>query len=517
MKKLLAAFVAATITITGGLTNLFAASTNARFEFAFTSASVGASAIPRGDATLTLTTSDGDTLEFESKTALAAGAGSLDIQNAFAGAEAEFSNGGILYTAKLTGKGLSSGQGALYATLSPAGYVDFTLSSGYFSGPNGTSDFNNSSVTNLYTNTPGTGGVNDLSGQTIDIGQVLYSDSSGTAIPLVEDKDDLNGEGDGVVSGTDVYFLINEPFDNDTYFKLRATKGSNSKNIDSIEVVSKYFSSELYKVYGGAQLSGGVTTGRHSYVKVSLKELYTDDEYKITFDLKVSLTSSGQDRYPDFEETSIKADDVTAIWLKNKVEDGDGDYSVGESGMVIKPLENDWNEITWYNEAGDLAHLTFFADSDVDAFYSKLSTKWEHADYASYFNDQDAYIFNFTGSPQLSTTSRADLEIFNPFVDEDGEEQVDPETITIYQVIDGDLYDVTDSWTYQENDDGDMVYATRTRFLGTYIFCEKPVEEASDEVIDAEDYTGDDDYDYLTPDTSTETGGKVPPNTGRYL
>lgn len=127
--------------------------------------------------------------------------------------------------------------------------------------------------------------------------------------------------------------------------------------------------------------------------------------------------------------------------------------------------------------AAEVARVRFFGDSDVGKYYMKLSTKWENADYAALFNDQDSYIIDFKGAPKLSATSRADLEIFYPFTDDDGNATVDPKDVNIYQVVDGDLYNVTSQFTFKSNDDGAAVFATRTRFLGTYILCEKPVEE----------------------------------------
>lgn len=127
--------------------------------------------------------------------------------------------------------------------------------------------------------------------------------------------------------------------------------------------------------------------------------------------------------------------------------------------------------------AGEVARVRFFADSDIKPFYAKLSTKWEHQDYATYFVNQDAYLFDFIGSPKLSATSRASLEIYYPFTDSEGNPTVSPDEVNIYQVIDGDLYNITSHFTFEENADGAAVFATRTRFLGTYIMCEKPIEE----------------------------------------
>lgn len=531
MKKLLALLTAAVIIASTALTNVFAASTSAEFKLDLESVAVepagpggepAGTKLEAGAASLTLRTNDGAAVSFASKKAIAAGDNNAAVAAAFSGAEAQMRYDGILYTVSLKLMTLDSGYiNKLTAKVYPEGKVPFTLS-GASLGPvqqtravgDGKLDFTNGTVA-VSTVSSGTGGTYDTgNNKTLDIRQVLYCDPSGRAVPLVEKKEDLNGTGDGVRSGTDVYFLVNAPFDNESYFKLRATKGNNSKNIDKIEVKSKYFDKELWQVYGGQQLSGGMTTGRHTFIKVPLKELYTDDEYKITFDLKVSLTSDGEKRYPDYAETSIKADDVTAIWLKNKEVKGDGDYRVGEKGMVIKPLKNDWNEITWYNEARDLAWLQFKADSDVESFYSKLSTKWNHEDYASWFNGQDAYMFDFTGSPKISSTSRADLQIYNPFLDADDHETADPHSITIYQVIDGDLKNVTSDWTYKEGDNGDMAYCTRTRFLGTYIFCEEPVEEAEKDRDGSPSYVPE-----VTPETTLpnqDNGAKMPANTGKY-
>lgn len=529
MKKLMALLTATVIVASTAFTNVFAASTSAELDLDLTSVAVEDSTtepngkLEAGAASLTLSTTDGTSVSFTNQRVIKAGDNSAQIAYAFSGAQGQMRYDGILYTLSLKLKTMDSNYIAkLVATVYPEGKVPFQMSTSGSLGPtqrtrgpsDGKLDFTTSSFTLAQTKS-GTGGTYDTgSNKTIDIRQVLYSDNNGRAVPLVEKKESLNGTGDGVRSGTDVYFLVNAPFDNESYFKLRATKGSNSKNIDKIEVKSKYFDKELWQVYGGQQLSGGMTTGRHTYIKVPLKELYTDDEYKITFDLKVSLTSEGERRYPDYAETSIKADDVTAIWLKNKEVKGDGDYRVGEKGMVIKPLKNDWNEITWYNESRDLAWLQFKADSDVEAFYSKLSTKWNHEDYYSWFNGQDAYMFDFTGSPKISSTSRADLQIYNPFLDADDRETTDPHSITIYQVIDGNLKNVTSDWTYKEGDNGEMAYCTRTRFLGTYIFCEEPVEEAEDPK---------DDFPSSVPEVTPETtlpveddGAKKPANTGKY-
>ena len=150
------------------------------------------------------------------------------------------------------------------------------------------------------------------------------------------------------------------------------------------------------------------------------------------------------------------------------------------------------------NAASDIAMLTFEGDSSVDNFFPKLSTKWDNATYAEYFADQDAFIFDFISNPDISSTSRPVLTIYDPYYDyEEDESLVDSENVVIYQVVDGELVDVTADWSYGETDDGEMAYTTKTRQLGTYIFCEVAVagsEEVVEEPVD---------------------DGKVIPNTGR--
>ena len=67
-----------------------------------------------------------------------------------------------------------------------------------------------------------------------------------------------------------------------------------------------------------------------------------------------------------------------------------------------------------------------------------------------------------------------------------------------------------------------MAYCTRVRFLGTFIICQKPVEEASND--DVVDLVPDD----LVPDNNTGapvevnpgnnggSGSKAPANTGKF-
>ena len=391
-------------------------------------------------------------------------------------------------------------------------------------------------VTESATNGVGATVVDTKDGETADIervgthlkaADVIVCDGEGNPIPLTEDPrgvdKDLNSD-DGIQSGSTVYFMIKDgdyKFGNDDYWKLKVSKGDNGKYIKAISDVTKKFSGNLYNaVNGGVVQNTGAA--RHRYIKVELSEIYTDDEIKMSLDMRLTAKDAAVRNFPIEDDTEFKVSDFT-FYMKNLVKAADGDWRVGVGGLMLNPVKNDWNEVTYYDEDGDLAYLKFFGDSDTGKFYAKLSTKWEHADYASYFNDQDAYIFQFTGSPSLSSTSRADLEIYSPFVDQDGNETFDPEQAIIYQVMDGDLFDITNQFEYREGNNGDMAYCSRVRFLGTFIICQKPVDEASND--DVVDLVPDDN---LTPDNNAGapvevnpgsnggSGSKAPANTGKF-
>ena len=291
--------------------------------------------------------------------------------------------------------------------------------------------------------------------------------------------------------------------DDEDYFKFKYKKGSdNSKMILGISLVEK-------------NLDGN---GRDKYIEIKLADDYTDDEYKInptfTFTAKDDLIydATVQEWYTQ-EEIDERNLNVTArttisdgdkfegeftLWISNTELEADEDFAAGTGGVTLKPTKNDDNEIIWYDENDDIAMLTFEGDSSVDNFFPKLSTKWDNSTYATYFADQDAFIFDFISNPDISSTSRPVLTIYDPYYDyEEDESLVDSENVVIYQVVDGELVDVTADWSYGETDDGEMAYTTKTRQLGTYIFCEVAVagsEEVVEEPVD---------------------DGKVIPSTGR--
>lgn len=215
-----------------------------------------------------------------------------------------------------------------------------------------------------------------------------------------------------------------------------------------------------------------------------------------------------------------KGDELTVeftVWIQNeRQEDDDANFVAGEKGVVIRPVKNETNTITWENSDRTLARLTFQADSDTDYLCPRLSTRWSNEDYRNFFDDQDAYLFDFVSNPDIPAQTRGTLELYNPFLDRDGDYYRDVRDLYLYQVVDGVLEEV-DFDPVLENDDGEEVLRLRTRVLGTYVVCEDP--------LDLEELYGDEDdnkkpstsrpSDVNKPDIIIDANQKPVPNTGR--
>ena len=291
-----------------------------------------------------------------------------------------------------------------------------------------------------------------LNGIKVDVPQI--ADPSLTAAVTLNEKDFTDGD----------------------LWKVKFDKGG-----DNSKMIAKISLSE--KNYGG---------DRGPWVKIETKADYTTDEFKIkpsmTLTAKDDITIGGVVRFVKGDKINV---DFGTIYISNDEDPADQDYAAGTGGVVLKPTKNDDNEITWEDEQNTIAVLKFMGDDNQTKFFPKLSTKWEDADYAEYFADQDAFIFNFKGSvageTKISSTSRATLELYNPYYDSDEDEYtVDPENCIVYQVQeDGTMAEA--AFKVVENEDGDMVFQTKTRELGIYIIAEKPYTTAVEDVETPDD------------------------------
>jgi len=319
-----------------------------------------------------------------------------------------------------------------------------------------------------------------------DDGSVAAYDGANSVKP---DKTLYFAIGDMLISdATNSYVLAGEYYTNKDLFKVKSDKGDeNAKMIKSMALSEK-----------SIPVAG--VSSRGPWFEIKLNDDFTDKEFKINpsftvtakDDFYATTSQDSQGNYilrpvdgdktiPSNSVVIAKGDkihyNVGKYYISNTTDDADQDYMAGTGGIVLKPNKNDDNTITWEDANNTIATLTFYSDDNAAKFFPKLTTKWDNTDYAEYFADQNAFIFDFVGraagETKIASTSRATLELYNPYYDWDEDLlTVAPEDCVIYQIVNGELVDVTASFTALQNDDGDYVFQTKTRELGCYIIAE---------------------------------------------
>ncbi|MGI5967957.1 MAG: hypothetical protein ACOX65_13630 [Anaerotruncus rubiinfantis] len=336
----------------------------------------------------------------------------------------------------------------------------------------------------------------------VSAAQGAYNDAKGKKDTADARLTTLNGSGDGSITDLtnkkDAAKAISDAFDtaidSDAYKNAKqAIETAPANNYASLSAVDAALSPLNAKK---ATLTG---TGAGSIAEA--KEAVANAEKALKAAEEGGQVGTGYLKKGDTMKVPM------TIWIQNENRvDDDATFIAGEKGVVIKPVKNEENTVTWEDNNDTLAIMKFTADSDVEYYMPRMATKWNNEDYLDYFDDMDAYIRSFVGNPSIPCTSRARLWINNPFVDDDGEETIDPDDIYVYEVVDGELYDITDKVEYTTNDDDDYAFLIKTRTLGTYIFSDGPAD------IEDED---DDDYDPEAPDKVEVNNNKKPvPPTG---
>lgn len=279
---------------------------------------------------------------------------------------------------------------------------------------------------------------------------------------------------------------LGDIIDEGKLMKVKLSKGDeNAKMISSVKLVEK--------VLGG--------WSRQYYIEVVLNDDMTDTEYKIAPVFKLTakkdlINDNGRLREANAGEVASTSSDSFTIasgvdveytvnlWISNTKNTGDQDYLNGTGGVYLKPDKNDENEVLWSDENRDFALLAMEVDSVAKYIYPKLSTKWDNSQYAEMFADQDAFRLDFVGNPELPSTSRAVLDLYVPYLDEDGDLTVDEENIIVYEETEDGLVDITAKGEFGVNDNDETIFRMKTRQLGTYIFAEAEATVAGDEVVD---------------------------------
>ena len=272
--------------------------------------------------------------------------------------------------------------------------------------------------------------------------------------------------------------------------KFSYDKEEGSKLIQSVKLVEKDFENL-------PQDKGDL--GHSLAFEVKLNDFLTDDEQKVAFTTELKLKDDLQfdttiDKLP---LTICLRDGFTfnlefEFWVNNAVTTTDGeDAMAGDGGAIWKPTKNEEQEYTWEDENNTLATLTYDSDDGQTKMYYKLSTKWDNAYYAEHFADQDAFLYDFIAGPSASSTSRATLQLRVPFVDEDDELTCAEDEIYVYEMDEeGNLTDISNKFTFTEDDSNGYVLETKLRELGTYVVAGPLGAADADEAASAGVHTG---------------------------
>ena len=295
----------------------------------------------------------------------------------------------------------------------------------------------------------------------------------------------------GVDSKASVLYLT----DSD-YFKMKTDKDEGAKYIESI------------KLSTDKKLDGN--TGRGAFIVIKVKDSTTTTDLKSTGSITFTAKDASANYTTDskkIKDSSEWADDAAytvnyRFWINNtKVPGEDGEADAGDR-VYFDPASNEDNVFVW---GDDRAALEFSATDNAGDFYCRLSTASNSDIYTTYADpiSADLWFYDFVGKSTIPTTSRATLTLGLPWEEDEGP---DPADCYIYKLEDdGTLVDVTDDFTYSDEDAAIAGWSTKTRTLGTFILSDSELDiEAADEEVESSE-------DASAPTTD---GDKVIPNTG---
>lgn len=303
-----------------------------------------------------------------------------------------------------------------------------------------------------------------------------------------------NGEIDWLVD--DNHTATTSEVNDKDLFKFSVDKDTNGKMIKKISLLTDK------KVESAKDTRSDIVLKIELADSTTTSEIHTDGT--ITFEAK----KDSSDKIGN-GKTFVDGDSVTidySFWINNKKETNDGNPDSGDR-VYFDPDDNDTNTLIW---GDDRAALKFEADDDASKFYARLSTSTDRTLYAEYGDpvDADLWFYDFVTNPTIPSTSRATLTLGIPWDEDDDDYVPDPETCFIYEKdADGNLTDVTDKFTFSEDDEEIPGWSMKTRVLGTYVLSDT---ELDIEAINADDEDDDDAAD----DVTTPDGGKDIPQTG---
>lgn len=284
-----------------------------------------------------------------------------------------------------------------------------------------------------------------------------------------------------VIAGQTVYIpLTNDLLDNiplktltnKRYFDITTDKGDSDRSI-------------IRKISFGTRSFDGE---RQPTIAITLRDITNDEEYCIrptvtlTLQQPLSVNTAVYPEFHDWSDTPPESGyvlqegtpfviNIEAFVGAAIYEDAtDYELAIGASA-IVKPTRNDTNNIEWTDELGNVAQLSFVSTSkQKNNFRPKLTTDWKGNSHADLLDTTDAFLYDFSDTAGFSATSRAELQIRNPFYDPDsGDYTTAISDIVIYQDVDGALLDISSLFTATENDNGTPVLTIKTKSPGMYI------------------------------------------------
>lgn len=347
-----------------------------------------------------------------------------------------------------------------------------------------------------------TGVIQPMAGSVIDEDGVVYDSMSGVDVTAgagwltmdtVMPKSEIYIKLDDSILTNDRGIVANTAdLGDNKLFSFNVDKKTNSKLVNSITLVTE---KSINK------------SGRHDWIKIVLNDatMTTEQKFEGTVTFRARKTSDSGAPDNKFLGEAYSGDTYKLklnIWINNK-KITDGDNPDAGDRVYFEPTDGDTNTIVW---GDDLAALTFDAVSDADKFYARLSTKSSSEIYSKYGDpaNADLYFFDFVGNPVVSSTSRATLTLGIPW-DTSDDYTPDPASVYIYQITSGGkLIDVSNQFTYSEDDQEIEGWSTRTRTLGSYVVSDVELDLDKDETVKDEDSDND----------GSSSTDKDVPNTG---
>lgn len=281
------------------------------------------------------------------------------------------------------------------------------------------------------------------------------------------------------------------------YFSFKLKKDTNSKYVKNVTVED----------------AKKIDDQRANFLKFVLNDYTGVDDVKTdgTITFTARKNASAEKNVGPLNTWQVK--DVLTInytlWLSNDAAENDDTIDAGDR-FYFNPSKNESNVLIWGGDR-DIAALRFEADNDAAKFYARLSTKVAAELWEEYGDPADAELwsYDFVNHPSIPATSRATLTLGLPWNDDEAYAPA-PEDCFIYSYVDGELNDITDSFSYSDDAEEIPGWSIKTRTLGTYII--------SDTELDIGGYDDDIDDEPVLDDPDVDVDNVEPakpiPNTG---